>query len=160
MPQPFYRRATPTKQLQPKPPTTPQPPQQPSPSRQPLPSSSTSSSTVADQPEQDASSSTMEQRISPPSRDIVPSPKPPPVQRAVSMPASTSPRLERYREVNYSQSQRLPGDRPTLARSTSRKEAIKNFIKKETASFFGVDEESEAGQRERWRDRRIRLASR
>lgn len=87
------------------------------------------------------------------------SPKPPPVQRAISFPES--PARDRIRQqVEYSQSERLTRDRPVLARSTSRKEAIKNFIKKETASFFGVDEDSEEGQQQRWLDRRKRLASR
>lgn len=84
-------------------------------------------------------------------------------QRVVSLPASPQ---ERYRppterRLGYSQSERLPTrERPRFARSTSRKEAIKNYIKRETANFFGVDEESEASQQLRWLDRRKRLASR
>ncbi|XP_022903463.2 inactive rhomboid protein 1 isoform X1 [Onthophagus taurus] len=82
------------------------------------------------------------------------------LQRAVSMPAQSV--NERYSQqqpqprVNYSQSER----RPRIVRSTSRKEVIRNFIKKETANFFGVDEENENEQQQRWLDRRKRLASR
>ncbi|KAJ8916104.1 hypothetical protein NQ315_004471, partial [Exocentrus adspersus] len=91
----------------------------------------------------------------------------PVVQRAVSMPvAATLPHQERVRPqpqrpVGYSQSERLPNrGRPPLNRSLSRKEIIKNYIKKETATFFGVDEESENEQQLRWLDRRKRMASR
>lgn len=63
-------------------------------------------------------------------------------------------------QISHTQSARLNSERPVFARSTSRKEAIKNYIKKETATFFGVDEESEEGQLQKWRDRRKRLASR
>lgn len=96
------------------------------------------------------------------------SPKTVSVQRAVSLPVSTP---ERYRQIpeskplpalGYSQSERRPPnrERPKLERTVSRKEAIKNYIKKETANFFGVDEENEADQQVRWLDRRKRLASR
>ncbi|KAB0793948.1 hypothetical protein PPYR_13568 [Photinus pyralis] len=85
------------------------------------------------------------------------------VPRTVSLPASPP---ERYRalpqtehRLDYSQSERLP-NRPKLVRSTSRKEAIKNFVKKETANFFGVDESKQNDQQLRWLDRRKRLASR
>ncbi|ERL88404.1 hypothetical protein D910_05790 [Dendroctonus ponderosae] len=50
--------------------------------------------------------------------------------------------------------------KPVLNRSVSRKEIIKNYIKKETANFFGVDEENEDDEQKRWFDRRKRMAFR
>ncbi|XP_024940887.1 inactive rhomboid protein 1 isoform X3 [Cephus cinctus] len=50
--------------------------------------------------------------------------------------------------------------RPRLRRNMSRTEAVRNYIKRETATFFGVDEESEALERQRWLGRRRRMASR
>ncbi|KAK9709269.1 Rhomboid family [Popillia japonica] len=82
----------------------------------------------------------------------------PPVQRTISLPAPPTERQHREPRINYSQSERR--ERPRFARSTSRKEVIKNFIKRETANFFGVDEENESEQQQRWLDRRKRLASR
>lgn len=35
-----------------------------------------------------------------------------------------------------------------------------SYIKRETATFFGVDEESEAAEKQKWLDRRRRMASR
>lgn len=35
-----------------------------------------------------------------------------------------------------------------------------SYIKRETAQFFGVDEESEAVEKQKWLDRRRRMASR
>lgn len=35
-----------------------------------------------------------------------------------------------------------------------------SYIKRETATFFGVDEETESLERQRWLDRRRRMASR
>ncbi|CAK9816920.1 Inactive rhomboid protein 1 [Anthophora quadrimaculata] len=52
------------------------------------------------------------------------------------------------------------GQKPRLRRTMSRTEAIRNYIRRETAQFFGVDEESEAVERQRWLDRRRRMASR
>lgn len=96
------------------------------------------------------------------SQDVsAPSPKPPPVQRAVSLPApAPSERCRNQGAVGYSQSERSPRERPVYARSASRREALKNYIKKETANFFGVDEETEVDQQQRWLDRRKRLACR
>lgn len=100
---------------------------------------------------------TAQQLTSPPSRTPVTH------QRAVSLPAgppTERPRPQQPRRpVAYSQSERLP-NRPPLNRSVSRKEFIKNYIKKETANFFGVDEENENEQQMRWLDRRKRMASR
>ncbi|XP_045477432.1 inactive rhomboid protein 1 isoform X2 [Harmonia axyridis] len=86
--------------------------------------------------------------------------------RAVSMPASSTADVDRIQRppknrggVNYSQSERIP-NRPTLERSVSKKEMIKNYIKKETATFFGVGEDNEAEQHNLWLDRRKRMASR
>ncbi|XP_060521627.1 inactive rhomboid protein 1 isoform X2 [Cylas formicarius] len=86
------------------------------------------------------------------------------VQRAISMPTSSVAAVEttsqaQPKRVNYSQSERIPNrTRPPLNRSTSRKEMIKNYIKKETANFFGVDEENENEEQLRWLDRRKRMA--
>lgn len=103
--------------------------------------------------QQQQSVSMAQQPVSPPKN----------VQRVVSLPASP-PEYRTHqaneRRLYYTQSERLPRERPRFARSTSRKEAIKNYIKKETANFFGVAEENEADQQIRWLDRRKRLASR
>ncbi|XP_050058625.1 inactive rhomboid protein 1 isoform X1 [Aphis gossypii] len=48
----------------------------------------------------------------------------------------------------------------TFHRSTSKTEAVKNFIKRETAMFFGLDEEFEETEKLKWLDRRKRLATR
>lgn len=50
--------------------------------------------------------------------------------------------------------------RPTLGRSQSKTEVLKNLIRKETAVFFGVEESKEDEQKARWLDRRKRLAAR
>lgn len=99
------------------------------------------------------------------------------VQRAISMPTSSGEHsrigqdnragLQRSeasdrpagKRVNYSQSERTPRSRPPLNRSLSKKEMIKNYIKKETANFFGVGE-NEDEEQQRWLDRRKRMASR
>lgn len=84
-------------------------------------------------------------------------------QRAVSLPSGPVPERPKLqpprRPIGYSQSERIP-NRPPLNRSVSRKEFIKNYIKKETANFFGVDEENENEQQMRWLDRRKRMACR
>ncbi|KAJ8953929.1 hypothetical protein NQ318_019169 [Aromia moschata] len=98
----------------------------------------------------------------PPLQPTPPPARTPVVQRAVSLPAAQPPERARpppQRPVGYSQSERLP-NRPPLNRSMSRREIIKNYIKKETATFFGVDEENENEQQLRWLDRRKRMASR
>ncbi|XP_066152035.1 uncharacterized protein, partial [Euwallacea fornicatus] len=70
-------------------------------------------------------------------------------------------RIGATKRVNYTQSERVPNRvRPPLHRSVSRKEMIKNYIKKETANFFGVGEENEKEEKQRWLDRRKRMASR
>nr|CAD7424491.1 unnamed protein product [Timema monikensis] len=51
-------------------------------------------------------------------------------------------------------------NRPTLGRSVSRSEVVKQYIKRETAVFFGVEESCEKEQQERWLNRRKRLATR
>ncbi|XP_074027428.1 rhomboid-5 isoform X2 [Leptinotarsa decemlineata] len=90
--------------------------------------------------------------------------KTPSHQRAVSLPVSSPVERNRpqiQRPVAYSQSERIPNrERPPLNRSMSRKEIIKNYIRKETANFFGVDEENENQQQLRWLDRRKRMACR
>ncbi|XP_033215462.1 inactive rhomboid protein 1 [Belonocnema kinseyi] len=52
------------------------------------------------------------------------------------------------------------GHRARLRRNPSRTDAIRNYIKRETAIFFGIDEESENSERQRWLERRRRMASR
>ncbi|XP_076679879.1 rhomboid-5 isoform X3 [Andrena cerasifolii] len=74
-----------------------------------------------------------------------------------SMSAPTAPRPV----VQVTSTASTPGSqRPRLRRNMSRTEAIRNYIKRETAQFFGVDEESETVERQRWLDRRRRMASR
>ncbi|KAG5865146.1 hypothetical protein JTB14_004984 [Gonioctena quinquepunctata] len=100
----------------------------------------------------------------------IPEPTPAPVvrtpihQRAVSLPVpppSDKTRSQLPRPIAYSQSERIPNrERPPLNRSMSKKEIIKNYIRKETANFFGVDEENENQQQLRWLDRRKRMACR
>ncbi|XP_025835911.1 inactive rhomboid protein 2 isoform X2 [Agrilus planipennis] len=90
-----------------------------------------------------------------------PHPSIPVHHRAVSLPVPPPERCRPERKVDYSQSERIPTrERPKLERTMSRKDAIKNFIKRETATFFGVDEQTEQDQQMRWLDRRKRLASR
>lgn len=83
--------------------------------------------------------------------------------RTVSMPAGPPeeqrpPRTQKTK-VTYSQSERAPR-RPQFERQTSKKEMIKNYIKRETATFFGVGEDNEVEQQNIWLDRRKRMASR
>lgn len=101
------------------------------------------------------------------------------VQRAASLPATPAEPVARGvanigegvrieaaernagagKRVKYSQSERVP-NRPPLHRSVSRREMLKKYIRKETANFFGVDEENENEEQVRWLDRRKRMASR
>lgn len=156
----FFRRSTPTPQQCSQ--------QQPSPphhqsSSQPPSTKSPSPPTVVDQPELQP---LQQQDDTLPS---APSPKPPeripPVQRTVSLPASPPERCRTntppagQHRIEYSQSERLP-NRPQLSRSTSKKEAIKKYIRKETANFFGVNEDNEDVQQMRWLDRRKRMCAR
>ncbi|XP_076650881.1 rhomboid-5 isoform X3 [Halictus rubicundus] len=79
----------------------------------------------------------------------------PSITRSVSAPTAPKP------HVQVTSSASNPGtQRPRLRRNMSRTEAIRNYIKRETAQFFGVDEESETAERQRWLDRRRRMASR
>ncbi|KAK9885142.1 hypothetical protein WA026_010653 [Henosepilachna vigintioctopunctata] len=134
-------------------------------------STTSPSNTINDETEQNTEStsastdSTNSQIQTIPSPQVARNPQLPAHSRAVSLPV-TSPtdaertqRVQRSRGVNYSQSERIP-NRPTLQRQMSKKEVLKNYIKKETATFFGVDEENEAEQQNIWLDRRKRMASR
>uniref|UniRef100_A0A0P5Q7N8 Rhomboid 5 (RHBDF2), mRNA protein n=1 Tax=Daphnia magna TaxID=35525 RepID=A0A0P5Q7N8_9CRUS len=47
-----------------------------------------------------------------------------------------------------------------LSRSLSRTEAVKEYFKQSAATFFGLDESKESELRQRWEDRRRRLAER
>ncbi|XP_031837323.1 rhomboid-5 isoform X2 [Nomia melanderi] len=79
----------------------------------------------------------------------------PSITRSASAPTAPRPL------VQVTSSASTPGSqRPRLRRNMSRTEAIRNYIKRETAQFFGVDEESESAERQRWLDRRRRMASR
>ncbi|XP_050461427.1 inactive rhomboid protein 1 isoform X4 [Cataglyphis hispanica] len=79
------------------------------------------------------------------------------IARSVSAP-SAPPRP--MVQVSSSSVSASAAQRPRLRRNQSRTEAIRNYIKRETAQFFGVDEESEALEKQRWLDRRRRMASR
>ncbi|XP_076041642.1 rhomboid-5 isoform X2 [Oratosquilla oratoria] len=48
----------------------------------------------------------------------------------------------------------------TMSRSMSRSDQVKEYVKKSTREFFGLDESSERTQRQRWEEKRKRLASR
>ncbi|OXU25480.1 hypothetical protein TSAR_000272 [Trichomalopsis sarcophagae] len=79
------------------------------------------------------------------------------IQRSVSAPAGPRPSCSSS-ATNSAAS--VGAQRPRLRRNQSRTEAIKNYIKRETATFFGVDEESENAEKQKWLDRRRRMASR
>ncbi|XP_011699179.1 PREDICTED: inactive rhomboid protein 1 [Wasmannia auropunctata] len=78
------------------------------------------------------------------------------IARSVSAPSAPRPVVQ----VSSSSASASAAQRPRLRRNQSRTEAIRNYIKRETAQFFGVDEESEASEKQRWLDRRRRMASR
>ncbi|KAK1130044.1 hypothetical protein K0M31_019728 [Melipona bicolor] len=79
----------------------------------------------------------------------------PSITRSASAPTAPRPVIQVASTSGNSGSQK-----PRLRRTMSRTEAIRNYIRRETAQFFGVDEESEALERQRWLDRRRRMASR
>nr|XP_012144494.1 PREDICTED: inactive rhomboid protein 1 isoform X3 [Megachile rotundata] len=76
------------------------------------------------------------------------------ITRSISAPSAPRP------VVQVTSSASSASQKPRLRRTMSRTEAIKNYIRRETAQFFGVDEESETIERQRWLDRRRRMASR
>ncbi|KYM83666.1 hypothetical protein ALC53_05875 [Atta colombica] len=78
------------------------------------------------------------------------------IGRSVSAPNAPRPIVQ----ISSSSASASAAQRPRLKRNQSRTEAIRNYIKRETAQFFGVDEESEASEKQRWLDRRRRMASR
>ncbi|XP_043521580.1 uncharacterized protein LOC122534726, partial [Frieseomelitta varia] len=79
----------------------------------------------------------------------------PSITRSASAPTAPRP------VIQVASTSSNPGSqKPRLRRTMSRTEAIRNYIRRETAQFFGVDEESEALERQRWLDRRRRMASR
>ncbi|KAL0115580.1 hypothetical protein PUN28_010828 [Cardiocondyla obscurior] len=78
------------------------------------------------------------------------------IARSVSAPSAPRPVIQ----VSGSSASTSTAQRPRLRRNQSRTEVIRNYIKRETAQFFGVDEESEAAEKQRWLDRRRRMASR
>lgn len=54
-----------------------------------------------------------------------------------------------------------PEEEPQLRhRGISRKEQIKNYVKRETAMFFGIEQDHQEDQRQIWHERRLRLAER
>ncbi|XP_044006424.1 inactive rhomboid protein 1 isoform X3 [Aphidius gifuensis] len=84
------------------------------------------------------------------------------ITRSMSAPAGARPIPIKLptNSSNINNSATNVGQRPNLERNFSRTEAIKNYIKKETATFFGVNEETENIEKQRWLDRRRRMASR
>ncbi|XP_057323391.1 inactive rhomboid protein 1 isoform X2 [Microplitis mediator] len=80
------------------------------------------------------------------------------ITRSASAPAGPRPTIQPSTSVSTTATS--TNQRPKLRRNMSRTEAIRNYIKKETATFFGVDEETEALEKQRWFDRRRRMASR
>ncbi|XP_032674700.1 inactive rhomboid protein 1 isoform X4 [Odontomachus brunneus] len=78
------------------------------------------------------------------------------IARSVSAPSAPRPVVQ----ISSSSASTSATQRPRLRRNLSRTEAIRNYIRRETAQFFGVDEESEALEKQRWLDRRRRMASR
>ncbi|EFN63503.1 Rhomboid family member 1 [Camponotus floridanus] len=78
------------------------------------------------------------------------------ITRSVSAPSAPRPLVQ----ISSSSASTSATQRPRLRRNQSRTEAIRNYIRRETAQFFGVDEESEALEKQRWLDRRRRMASR
>ncbi|KAG0720207.1 Inactive rhomboid protein 1 [Chionoecetes opilio] len=90
---------------------------------------------------------------------------PPPNQHQFSPPAHQSmssasvPNTMTTSSITTTTTSTTP-KQPTLSRSLSRKEQVKAYMKKETKEFFGLDEFSEDNQRQRWQDKRKRLASR
>jgi len=92
--------------------------------------------------------------------------QPPSLQRSISAPA---PSVARNTQVQLSQAvveshqhQTSCGstNRVGLSRSMSRTDAVKEYFKKSTATFFGLDESKENELRQRWEERRRRLAER
>ncbi|XP_011502728.1 PREDICTED: uncharacterized protein LOC105366102 [Ceratosolen solmsi marchali] len=77
------------------------------------------------------------------------------ITRSVSAPVGSRPEIS-----STSSNTTTVGQRSRLYRNQSRTEAIKNYIKRETATFFGVNEESEAVEKQKWLDRRRRMALR
>ncbi|XP_024893523.1 inactive rhomboid protein 1 isoform X1 [Temnothorax curvispinosus] len=78
------------------------------------------------------------------------------IARSVSAPSAPRPVVQ----ITSSSASASAAQRPRLRRNQSRTEAIRNYIRRETAQFFGVDEESETSEKQRWLDRRRRMASR
>ncbi|KAK2576218.1 hypothetical protein KPH14_005587 [Odynerus spinipes] len=79
------------------------------------------------------------------------------ITRSISAPTPPRPHVQLTTSASVSAGS---SQRPRLRRNMSRTEAIRNYIKRETAQFFGVDEESEVMEKQRWLDRRRRMASR
>ncbi|KAF7417642.1 hypothetical protein HZH68_000295 [Vespula germanica] len=79
------------------------------------------------------------------------------ITRSVSAPTAPRPHVQITSSASVSANN---SQRPRLRRNMSRTEAIRNYIKRETAQFFGVDEETETAEKQRWLDRRRRMASR
>nr|XP_018913799.1 PREDICTED: inactive rhomboid protein 2 isoform X2 [Bemisia tabaci] len=86
-------------------------------------------------------------------------------QTTASLP--TEPSMSQYRtslqhqaSVPVTQAEVAAASNRNYHRSTSKTDALKKFIKKETAIFFGVEEQSQESERLRWLDRRKRLAAR
>jgi len=89
-----------------------------------------------------------------------------PLQRSISVPAPSAGRSTQVQlsqaVVDSHQHQTNCGaaNRVGLNRSMSRTDAVKEYFKKSTATFFGLDESKENELRQRWEERRRRLAER
>ncbi|KAI4496780.1 hypothetical protein M0804_000590, partial [Polistes exclamans] len=79
------------------------------------------------------------------------------ITRSMSAPTAPRPHVQITSSASVSAGN---SQRPRLRRNMSRTEAIRNYIKRETAQFFGVDEETETAEKQRWLDRRRRMATR
>ncbi|XP_066588162.1 inactive rhomboid protein 1 isoform X3 [Prorops nasuta] len=81
------------------------------------------------------------------------------ITRSVSAPSGSRPVIQSTPST-ASTSATTPTARTKFKRTTSRTEAVRKYIVKETAKFFGVDEETEEEEMERWLNRRRRMAIR
>ncbi|XP_075231364.1 rhomboid-5 isoform X2 [Lycorma delicatula] len=91
----------------------------------------------------------------------------PMVQQSVSLPVETSTNTSiiQRRTLQHQQSMPVTQDEVVASRrrvypTSSMTELVKNYIKRETAVFFGVHEGTEDSERARWLERRKRLCTR
>ncbi|KAI5723596.1 hypothetical protein M8J76_008494 [Diaphorina citri] len=113
-----------------------------------------------------SSSSAMDPSGAPPPGPSKPSDEPLPSSSLPPLPAEAFGRPKRLRlqqqvsmPVTAQEVQHVTAGR-RYAQPVSRTDAVKNFLKRETAVFFGVHEATEDLEKARWLDRRKRLAAR